>query len=95
MGGPGRSFLLDAGIAQSGKIHFVDESLTGAEQDRRYGDVKLIDSVAVKILLDDIDAAARARSSASAMPPVTKWKALPPCMTRDACTNCCSPCLPT
>jgi hypothetical protein len=35
MGGPGRGFELDAGIAQGRKIHPFEESLTGAEQDGR------------------------------------------------------------
>lgn len=65
MGGPGRGFVLDAGIAQGRKIHTFEESLTGAEQDWRYGYVHLIDKALAKILLDDIDSAANANILAS------------------------------
>ena len=60
MGGPCRGFVLDAGIAQGRKIHTFEEALTGAEQDRRYGDVQLIDKAVAKILSDDIDSATHA-----------------------------------
>jgi hypothetical protein len=43
MGSPCRGFVLDTGIAQGGKIYTFEESLTGAQQDRRYGDVDLVD----------------------------------------------------
>jgi hypothetical protein len=60
MGSPCRGFVLDAGIAQGGKIYTFEESLTGAEQDWRYGYVHLIDKAVAKILLDDIDSATKA-----------------------------------
>lgn len=60
MSGPRRGFVLDAGIAQGRKIHAFEESLTGAEQDWRYGYVHLIDKALAKILLDDIDSATEA-----------------------------------
>ena len=60
MGSPCRGFVLDAGIAHGGKIYTFEESLTGAEQDWRYGYVHLIDKSVAKILLDDIDSATKA-----------------------------------
>ena len=42
MGGPCRGCVLDEGIAQGRKIHTLEEALTGAEQDGRYGDVHLV-----------------------------------------------------
>lgn len=65
MGGPCRGFVLDAGIAQGRKIHTFEEALTGAEQNRRYDEVHLIDKPVAKILLDDIDSATNANIFAS------------------------------
>ncbi len=65
MGGPCRGFVPDAGIAQGRKIHTFEESLTGAEQDWRYGHVHLIDKAVAKILPDDIDSATNANILAS------------------------------
>ena len=65
MGGPCRGFVLDAGIAQGRKIDTFEESLTGAEQNWRYGYVHLIDQALAKILLDDIDPATNANIFAS------------------------------
>lgn len=41
-------------------MHPVEEPLTGAEQDRRYGYVHLVDQALAKILLDGIYAATQA-----------------------------------
>jgi hypothetical protein len=65
MGGPCRGFVLHAGIAQGGKIHTFKEAFTGAEQDRRYRYVHLIDQAVAQILLDDIDSATNANIFAS------------------------------
>lgn len=94
MRGEWRALTTRAGVADGRKIYTVEESLTGAEQDRRYGDVHLVDQPVAKILLNDVDAAAhshvlapaasRARSSATTGPSVTKWKVVPPSMTSGA-----------
>lgn len=57
--------MLDAGIAQGRKIYTFEESLTGAEQDWRYGYVHLIDKALTKILLNDTDSATKANIFAS------------------------------
>ncbi len=60
MGGLCRGFVLDAGIAQGREIYTFEKSLTGAEQNWRYGYVHLIDKPLVKVLVDDIDSATNA-----------------------------------
>lgn len=52
-----RALTARAGVAQGRKIYTVEQSLTGAEEYRRYGDVHLVDQVVAKILLNDVDAA--------------------------------------
>jgi hypothetical protein len=58
-----------AGVTQGRKIHTFEESLTGAEQDWRYGYVHLVDKALAKILLDDIDSATNANILASSGSP--------------------------
>ena len=58
MSGKWRAFAPGAGVAQGRKIDTFDESLTGAEQNWRYGDVHIIDQAVAKILLNDVDASA-------------------------------------
>ena len=57
--------MFGANIAQGRKIDTFEESLTGAKQDWRYGEVHLIDQALAKILLDDIDSATNANIFAS------------------------------
>ena len=51
--------MLGAGVAQGRKVCSFEESFTSAKEDRRNGDVHLVDQALAKILLNDIDAATK------------------------------------
>ncbi len=59
MRGKWRPLTPGAGVAEGRKIYTFEQSLAGAEQDGRYGDVHLVDQAVAKILLNDVDAATR------------------------------------
>ena len=75
-------------IAQGGEIKAIQEMLAGPEQPRRDRHVQLVDEPRFEVLAYRRHAAADlhilslaasvARSSASRIPPVTKWNTVPP-----------------
>lgn len=62
-----RAVLLElgAGVAQSRLVDPFEEAFTRAKEDRRNGDVHLVDRALAKMLLNDIDAATNANIVAS------------------------------
>ena len=65
MSGKRRAFVSGAGIAQGGKVYSFKEPFTSAKQDRRNGDVHLVDQALTKILLNDVYAATETNILAS------------------------------
>ena len=59
MSGTWRAFVPGAGVAQGRKVCSFKESFTSAKQDRRNGDVHLVDQALAKILLNDVYAATK------------------------------------
>ena len=60
MGGFLRRNELNAFVSQSAHVNPLEQSLSPAQQDRRYSDVQLIDEARTKILLDSVSSAANA-----------------------------------
>src|SRR5215213_474077 len=60
VGGFLRRNELNAFVSQSARVDPFEQSLSRAQQDRRYSDVQLIDQARTKILLDSVRSAANA-----------------------------------
>ena len=52
--------MFDAGIAKGRQVDAFEEPFASAQQDRRDGDVHLVNKALAKVLLDDVDAPAHA-----------------------------------
>ena len=73
-----------------GPVEVVEQPLTAAEQGRHDMDGELVDEIRAQVLLRgrgaaaDRDVLAARRSRALSMPPMTKWKVVPPSISSGA-----------